>query len=227
MATDIGKVDMSNVSTVGAKNVSRSQLQNLRTGTYGDLIVSEMYGKYGELVKSGYVFAARVATAAAIPVNTTLTNSPTLWNTASSGKLVIPLKILISPTAIGTPVLTGFTICYLLNAGDAVATAAPVVTFTNIAPVNLLLGRGSVASTKFSGATVTFTTQPAILYDIGMGHWIEGTAATGLPYLMAYDFDSTLMMPPGTLISIGATAATSTTFNTTIIFAELPAPVDY
>jgi hypothetical protein len=37
-----------------------------------------------------------------------------------------------------------------------------------------------------------------------------------------YDFDSALILPPGTTASIGSTIATSTTYYLTIIFAEVP-----
>jgi hypothetical protein len=196
----------------------------LRTGSYGELIVQQLFGKYAELTRRGYVYAAHSAAAATIPVNTTLTNSPTLWNKASSGKLVYPLQLMLSPAAIGTPVIQGFTISWLKNTGDGVGTGAPIVTFTNVAPSPCLIGRGA-CSAFFAPATDTFTTQPAALMDIGLGYWLSGTAATGAPSFWMYDFDGTVVMPPGTSISLGsATAASSITYWTTIIFAELPLP---
>lgn len=197
----------------------------LAVGKYGQVLTSDIFGKFGDLCQRGLVYAGTGAAAAAVPIATTLTNSPTLWNPASSTKLVIPLRILLSLGAIGTPVLNGFTISYLTTAGDGIGTGAPVVTFTNIPPVCLLLGKGTSASTKFSGATVTFTTQPARIMDLGFGHHLEGAAASGQLYSMFYhDFDGSLMMPPGTTISLGSTIATSMTFWTTIIFAEIPMP---
>lgn len=218
-------VDFSNILQIGPRNLSDGDRAVLRGGSYGEVIVSELWGKYGELSRRGLVYAARSGAAAAIPINTTLTASPTLWNTASSGKLVVPLKVLFSAATLGTYVIDGFTVSYLLNAGDGVGTGAPVVTFTNLPPVNVLLGKGNSASTKFANATVTFTTQPAALMDVGLGQWLNGVAAVGQPYALAYDFDGAVMMPPGTTISIGAaTAASSATYWTTILFAELPMP---
>jgi hypothetical protein len=194
-------------------------------GKYGQLLTSDLFGKFGDLCMRGYVYAGIGAAAAAVPIATTLTNSPTLWNPASSSKLVIPLRILLSLGAIGTPILQGFTLSYLTSAGDGIGTGAPVVTFTNIPPTCMLLGKGTSASTKFAGAVDTFTTQPARLMDLGFGHHLEGAAASGQLYSMFYhDFDGSLMMPPGTTISLGSTIATSTTYWTTIIFAEIPMP---
>jgi len=77
---------------------------------------------------------------------------------------------------------------------------------------------------RFANATVTFTTQPTALFDLGMGQWVSGTAATGSPYNNhCFFFDGMLKLEPNTSISIGAaTAATSGTYWTSIVFAELP-----
>jgi len=210
---------------IGVRNLSDGNVENLRGGSYGELITSMMWGKYGELCRRGYVYTAPVAAAAAVPIATTLTNAPSLWNPADSTKLVIPLKILLSLGAVGTPILQGFTLSYLTNAGSGIATAAPVVTWTNVAPTNLLLGKGAAAATKFAPAVSTYTTNPTRLMDLGFGHLLEGTAASGQLYSQFFhDFDSCLMMPPGTSIHFGSTIATSTTYWTTFVFAEIPLP---
>lgn len=187
-------------------------------------LVQEYGGKFQAFAKDGNVFAARSGAAAAIPVNTTLTNSPTLWNPAGSGKILIPLQISFSFATLGTQIIDGFTLSYLLNAGDNTGTAAPIVTFTNLPPVNMRVGGGRQSKAKFANGTVTFTTQPAALMDLGMGQNLNGTAANGEPYTqLRYEFNGELIMNPGTSISVGAaTAATSGTYWTTIIFAELP-----
>jgi hypothetical protein len=194
-------------------------------GKYGQVLTSDILGKFGDLSQRGLVFSATVAAAAAVPINTTLTNAPSLWNPASSGKLVIPLRVLLSLGAIGTPILQGFTLSFLKNAGDGVGTGAPVVTWTDVATTCLLLGMGTAAKTRFSAAVSTYTTQPAKILDLGFGHHLEGTAASGQLYSMFYhDFDGAVMMPPGTTIHLGSTIATAMTFWTTYIFAELPLP---
>lgn len=204
--------------------LQRGAVSYMRSSDMGEQVMVPGGSDYQELTRQGFVFTARVVTAAAIPVNSTLTNSPTLWNAASSGKMVIPLMILVSPGAIGTPVITGLTLSFLKNTGDGIATGAPIVTFTNIVPGQNLVGRG-VANTRFSGAVVTFTTQPVVFMDLGLVHWLEGTAASGALGSFGFDFKGTVVMPPGTSISVGATIATSSTFYTSIVFAEVPVPL--
>jgi hypothetical protein len=175
-------------------------------------------------VRRGLVFSATVAAVAAVPINTTLTNAPSLWNPTSSGKIVVPLRIMLSVGAIGTPILQGFTISYLTNTGDVIATGAPIATGTPVAVVNTLLGKGITPKTIWLPAVSTYTTNPAKLLDLGMGHHLEGAAATAQFYVLDHDFRGEIIMPPGTSIHLGSTIATSTTYWTTILFAELQAP---
>ena len=209
--------------TEGIAQLTPGQIGVPALGSYGQMLTSDFYGKYGEFCRRGWVYAAPVAAAAAVPIWSTLTNAPALWNPASSGKLVIPLKILLSLGAVGTPILQGFTLSFVQNAGDGTGTAAPIVTFTIVATINLLLGRGGVAKTKFAPAVSTYTVNPAKVIDLGFGHLLEGAAASGQLYSQfSHDFDGSEMVPPGCSIHFGSTVATSTTYWTTIIFAEIP-----
>jgi len=203
--------------------LTKNQAGPISTGAFGEQLTSTVFGKYAELTRYGKVFIAKSGAAAAIPIQSTLTNSPTLWNPASSGKWVYPLMATFGVGSVGTPVLTSLTISQVLLTGDVAATNLPIATFTNIAPQPALLGRGT-ASTKFANAAVTFTTNPTLIADLGIMHWLEGSAASGAMLPVFFDFDGLIVMPPGTSISIGAIAATSTTYWTTIYFAELPAP---
>ncbi|MCE5191224.1 MAG: hypothetical protein LLG08_05640 [Actinomycetia bacterium] len=221
-------VEQRQTNIEGVQQLQPGQISFGSIGSYGNQIVSDLYGKYGELCRRGWVFSATVAAAAAIPVGTTLTNAPVIWNVSSSAKLVVPLQIILSLGAIGTPILQGFAVYFLKNTGDTIGTGLPIVTFTEIAPVCTLIGRGITPRTKFAGAVATYTTQPAKLMDLGFGHHLEGAAASGQLYSQfLYDFNGTVMLPPGTSLTLGSTIATSTTYWTTILFAELPIPQVY
>jgi hypothetical protein len=213
------------VIQTGPASRSDGDFSAMRGGNYGEGSVAQFWGKYTELVRRGVVFSAPVAAAAAVPIATTATNAPSLWNPSDSGKIVIPLEILLSLGAVGTPILQGFVLQYLTLVGNLVATGLPVATWTNVAPTNLLLGKGLVSTTKFSPAVSTYTVNPARLMDLGFGHLLEGAAASGQLYSkFSHEFDGKLIMPPGTSIHFCSTIATSTTYWTTIIFAELPLP---
>ena len=198
----------------------------LRSSDFGEQVMVPGGSDYQEYNRQGQLYVAKSGAAAAIPIQSTLTNSPTLWNPASSGKVLIPCLLNLGVGTVGTPVLTSFTVSYVKNTGDTAATNLPLATFTNIAPVGLILGHGASVA-KFANAVVTFTTNPTLLMDTGILHWLEGTAASGAMINCQYDFKGTIIMPPGTSISIGAITATSTTYWTSIIFAEIPTYLYY
>lgn len=198
-----------------------------KTNPMDTALVNTVGGRYAEWCRQGWVYVARSGAAAAIPVNTTLTNSPTLWNPANSGKCVIPISVTFSAAGLGTQVIDGFTVSYLLETGAEVGTGKPLATFTNIPPKCMNLKKNAnaaVSTTQFANAVVTFTVQPVALLDLGCGQWISGTSAIATPYNQhGYKFDGEIELEPGSSISIGAaTAATSGTYWTSIVFAEIP-----
>jgi hypothetical protein len=219
-------MDQALIGLEGLQNLSPGANALASLGSWGQVLTSDLYGKFGELTRRGLVYTGITAAAASILTTATTGNNPAIWNPASSGKLVVPLRVLMSLGGIGTPILQGFTANVVTNAGDNIGTTAPVVTWTNIAPVNCLIGKGAAATTKFSGAVSTFAAAPTKIMDLGFGHLLEGAAATGQLYSeFYYDFDGCPMLPPGTVMSICSTIATSMTFWVTIMFAELPMPM--
>lgn len=182
--------------------------------------VQQIGGQIRSWTEAGKVFVAKTGAAIAIPANGT-TASPTLWNPTNSGKKLVPIRIAMSFAAIGTQAQTGFTLGYILNTTDTFATGLPIATFTNITPINLLLGDGRQARAKYANAVVTFTTAPTVFLDLGMGQNVQGTAANGEPYTLRYDFNGELVILPGTAIVLQATTASSGTYITSITFAEL------
>jgi hypothetical protein len=216
-------VNFANALTASVpRNLSDGTPTNFLAGSMGELIAADIWGKYGEMARRGWVYTAS-GTLLTIPVYTTLTNGPALWNPAGSGKLVVPLKLTLSAGGLGTPVITGLVGCFLNSAGSTAATGAPVITWTNIAPIGTSLGKQGTATTMFANAVVTYTAQPAAFYHFGLNMWKSGTEAISTPVTLVHDFDSAVMIWPGSLMAIGGTpAATSTTYITSIMFAEIP-----
>jgi hypothetical protein len=136
----------------------------------------------------------------------------------------------MSIAGLGTQVIDGFTLSYLSPAGREVATGQPIATFTDLVINQMKIGPVAtrpVSKARFANGAVTFTVQPTVFMDLGMGQWVSGTSATGSPYNNHfYKFDGELELEPGTSISIGAaTAASSGTYWTSIVFAEIPLSV--
>jgi len=184
---------------------------------------------YFEWLKKGYIFTGLVSTAAEIPKFDDTTNVPTLWNPADSGKVIIPISISVGAAAASTEVIHGLSLNFRKNCGSAVGTGAPFSVFTEVAALPLLLGSNKASLAKWGPATNTGTAAGTLLMMLGLGLWVEGTAANSALYAdMIFKFESMLALLPGTAISLCSNVASSTTFNSSIVYAELPyLPGDY
>ncbi|MBE3040431.1 MAG: hypothetical protein IMZ62_16670 [Chloroflexi bacterium] len=185
---------------------------------YSDALpVAPIGPKYLEWVRKGYIFTARATAAQALIIFSTATNAPTLWNPSDSGKVVVPLRINLSPVAVASAVHTGILAGFKSGCGSQPATGAALPTFTNKAPTCNCPGLGKTAKTKYSDAVVTFTAIPATLMDLGAYQ-----AAAGLPVPGSIEFDGTVLLAPGDTMSILAQAASVNTYWLSVIFAEVP-----
>jgi hypothetical protein len=184
---------------------------------------------YFDWLKKGYIFNGLVSTAAEIPKFDDTTNVPTLWNPADSGKIIIPISISVGAATAATEVIHGLALNYRKNLGSALGTAAPFSVFTEVATMPMLIGSGKASLAKWGPATNTATAAGTLLMMLGMGLWLEGTPANSNLYAdMVFKFDSILALLPGTSISLCSNVASSTTFNSSIIYAEIPyLPGDY
>lgn len=196
----------------------------LRQARDGSLVVQEIGGKFQEWVSNGFVFTAKTTAGspAAIPIYSTATNSPTLWNRASSGKLIVPIFIGASLAAGATIPDTGFKLAVTTQAGDFVATNQPFATFTNIVGVSNLIGSGLAPAGQFAHGTVTWTTQPTAFLETGIGQFTLGTAASAGFQNISYWPDGIIELLPGTAISLVAQVASATTWEVSFTWAELP-----
>ena len=189
---------------------------------WGSKQMIEVGPKYFEWTRRGLVFTARPTAAAALVIFSTATNAPTLWNPSDSNKIVVPIRLTLHPVAVASAVHTGILLGFQAGCGATVGTGLPLPTFTNKAPTNNLPASGKTAKTKFSDSVVTFTAIPSILQDIGLVQNVDGTPATGGFSSLYYDFDGTVALGPGDIMSVMGQAASVNTFWMSIQFAELP-----
>jgi hypothetical protein len=106
------------------------------------------------------------------------------------------------------------------NAGSALGTAAPIVTFTEQVPDPAIIGASFASSMKFAPAVCTFTAAPAFMASTGINFAaVAPTAGT----INEVDYDGALAVMPGNAVSLCACVTTTTAlFFSTIIYHELP-----
>lgn len=192
-------------------------------GRANEMLVSELHGKYFQQCYRGNVYYASTATSGhVVPISST-TASPiyTLWNPASSGKLLVPIVTLIGWTAT-TAALGSFVWMATTNAGDHIGTAHPIVTFTGTVPLNANLGSGKRSQMRF-GVTVDLIAATTFYRSTGCSI-TPTTAATSVApgWMWRDEWDGAGIVPPGCAIHLMGTTAIAVTAQITTAYAEVP-----
>ena len=227
------------VFQAGAVSVGDNTGVNARATNEGALVIQEINGKYAELVRRGYVFAARTL-AQAIPNIGTFSNGLVIFNRSSSTKIVIPLYLNLSFSSLvatlGAYNEFGLAGGFIYGCGDAVAAGQPLSTMgTALGSCNMLAGAGPspytvILATIVCTAPYAATFPAAQIFDLGLDLAVFAgatLAASGAEWVNGqYDFQGICGLKPSTALAIGVNANTggtgSLTFNQTIIWAEIP-----
>ena len=158
-----------------------------------------------------------------IQISTSLTPTYSLWNPAGSGKLLVPIALLLGWTAttaaLGEIVWTATT-----SAGSGISSTAPFVAFGTGTATNASLG-SSKASVMRTGTGGTTTLVAASTFYRSTGLSITATTAataTGPGWVWRDDFDGTSIIQPGNAIHLMASTAIAIAATVTTIYAEIP-----
>lgn len=176
-------------------------------------------GRYYPEVRSGNVFIGSTAAAGvAAPIVTGTAVTFGLWN-VDPNKIAVPLWLNIGYTS-GTIALGTWAIANQ-DCGYALGTAAPLSAFTNGTPKNALLGSGNASSMRFTPSAATLTAGGTAAMFLPASQE-SATAGTGI-YGVGWQFDGSLIVPPGQLIFVAASVAQTGVFSMSMAWAEVPA----
>lgn len=198
-----------------------------RLGNSGEQIVQELNGRYYEQVIRGNVFIySTVAAGIALITPAAAGLIPTIWNPTGSGYNFIPIRLVLGYVTALHNAPTNITLSSIPNAGNVIGAGLPIITFTDVAPVNALLGSGKVSKMRWAPAVCTFTPIPTFLMTTGISQFTGEDATAVAPFQLCVDFDGTLIVGPGNTLSLGSVGATTTSLYTvSIIGMELPVPL--
>lgn len=185
-----------------------------RAGRLGDLIVSELNGRYYEQVSRGRTFGAfAIVTAPVIFSTAAGTGGPLVWNPATSGVNVAVLAITCGITVVTTVAAAlGLT-------GNTGQTSAPTSTTAIDQRTNCLIGGAASVSTPYRIGT------PANAGGFFLPLLQLGTGALTVEDVnMGYiDIGGLVVAPPGSWVSIAASAtATTTVAQLGMFYCEIP-----
>jgi len=178
-----------------------TQAAPLRQGRTGEGLITQLHGKYYESNLRGSVFVATTTAATLSTLGTAV--SFALTNPAGSTKNASIIRVEVGiTTAPATPVVGIYAIYVNSNP------VAAAVTGTALATAPALIGSNLSSSVKaFTTATLPAT---PTLYRVLQNK--ETGASTTIPYLptFAIDFDGTMILGPGTALSVQQNTADAT-----------------
>lgn len=183
----------------------------LRQGRTGDLIATELQGRYFENCYRNQMFAAMNTAAQAISLTGTTTYTGlAVYNPAGSNKNLALLEAIFCPTIVATGVYAMMLFSQPIATGiPAGATVLPIST-------NLNAGSSSVARVMTSG---TLAANPVILRPLYGFGWITAVAQNALG--LKDELAGGIIVPPGSAVGFVAltTAITGLAY---LSWAELP-----
>ncbi len=202
-------------------------LSNLEMGRAGDVLQSEVRGKYGSMAHRGSVYWAASTTAAiAVQINTAVsgaTNTFGLINPVGSGVMaeLIDMDFTFLAAGPGTTNTTfGFSVLNLTTNALTAITSTPGPIFAGGNPSNF--NGAKPACQHFSLATHAVTLAVTNFYSMfTMPTTYQPTAAVNIgPW--HYDFNGKLVLPPGfaVTLSVNGTAWTANTVVPQMWWAE-------
>lgn len=192
---------------------------NGRSGQLGDLIVSELHGRYYETTYRSNSFLLSVSTAAAVTAYTggaAGTPMICLFNPSGSGRNAVLNKVsignVVAASAAGT-----------VHFGLYFGTTAAITQATTTTPWNMLtqLQSGSVV-TGFRNVALTSGSAANNIIPVATYYWATAAGAalvTGGPV----DLEGSIIIPPGSYAALGGSAAlTSATWVGSMQWEEVP-----
>jgi len=190
-----------------------------RAGQLGDVIMSELHGRYYETTYRGNSFLLSVSTAAAVTAfSGAAGGTPMLaiFNPSGSGRNAVLNKVsvgnVVAASAAGT-------VSFALWFG---ATAA-ITQATTVTPWNMgtQLQSGSVV-TGFRNVALTSSTAASNAIALSSYYWATA-AGVGLVSNGIIDLEGAVIIPPGSYCALGGSAAlTSATWIGSLQWEEVP-----
>lgn len=199
---------------------------SLRSGQHGDLIVSECHGRFYEQAYRGNLFrtGTTAVVAGASTHGTATGGSGTLataagatpmlgvWNPANSPVNLVILQATLHAfiNTINTPVPFGSLTWYASNGNAAITTGLIPWNSKTLTQVGSM-AKGFAGATALTGLSAVFSAVEAADFATGgsVTYGTIGNTAVHSPLIMTQNFDGQLIVPPGAVLALYNTAATT------------------
>ena len=194
----------------------------VRLGNQGEVMLSEVHPQWAEHLQRGNAFVYSTAAAGVTWLAPTGTqNMPMLWNPAGSRKNFW-LKRIVAGYVSGDNVPGTLELAFITNAGAQIGTAAPIVSHTLVAGVNLYLGHGNTSVMRFAPAAEVVTTAPTFLCPLGISHYTGLATTATRPFVM--DTECEVLVPPSVAIFVVINTVSTVVGSIALYGLEVPIP---
>lgn len=192
-------------------------------------LADTLHGKHYTDCLRGRVFSqAATPLGLAIPIYTAtaLAGGMPIWNPMGSGVNVELIHVDIGYGS-GTADFASIGLMHIDTKQSNLSTGAHLTAFTESTPKSGLLGLGVKSQVKSSNAGAVTATAGAAT------DWVRTLASINLEAQTAtahgttiahYDFDGTVIVPPGGLVYLAATKASVALYASSIVWKEIPLP---
>jgi hypothetical protein len=191
----------------------------------GATVINQLHGEYAEQLRRGKIWIATAGVAGlALITSATTGGHPTIFNPAGSGVFLSFISLSLNSMESGSMAPSALGWYATTSAGSGAATGGAILTFTEVAPINALVGFGGTSAAKWAPATNTFTAAPAFYCGADFSLVTLGSANTAsVPFSMVAEYHGKLGLYPGTALSLCSVAATTTNkFIPCLVYEELP-----
>lgn len=188
-------------------------------------LVDTLHGKHYQDCLAGRVFSqAATPLGLAIPIYTAtaIAGGMPIWNPPYSG---VDVELIRVGLGYGSGTADYGSIGVMGRKLTAIATGEIMTALANTTPFNGYLFNGLASKVLSSNAGACTVTAGVA------GDWVHTVASINLEaqtgtahgtLSVVYDFDGTLIVPPGVLVYLAATKATSALYASTVVWKEIP-----
>lgn len=184
-------------------------------GEYSEQLATELMPRYYQNTYRGQKYFVNLTAGAATAFTGGAGGTPLLsiYNPVGSGKNLVLVSVNIANRVAASAVGT---VTFNIWGGPSAANTGTLVKPTNLLSLQTA---GSVVAASSNAATTSTTAIPQIL-PVGTYYW--ATAAGAILAPISFDVAGMIIVAPGNLLALGATAAlTSATFDATLIWDEV------
>jgi hypothetical protein len=184
-------------------------------GEYSEQLATELMPRYYQNTYRGQKYFVNLTAGAATAFTGGAGGTPLLsiYNPVGSGKNLVLVSVNIANRVAASAVGT---VTFNIWGGPSAANTGTLVKPTNLLSLQTA---GSVVAASSNAATTSTTAIPQIL-PVGTYYW--ATAAGAILAPISFDVAGMIIVAPGNLLALGATAAlTSATFDATLVWDEV------